>query len=415
MDNKKIKSILQNVLEEQIPAAQVDLWVGVKARLVTGRTTSVQQGEKMNSTQSRPRSVQRVVFTALMIMVLMVVALITPQGRAFAQSILQFFMRAESNTFPLQPSQIPSMESDPLAPTAEPPAPLTSVADAEIRARFDAAELPSVPDGFNYLGARLYGNTISIEYEAQGGGGNLIIMQSKEGFLQSDWDKVPAEAVIPVKIGEVNGELAQGTFVVLPGATSATWNSSAAILRLRWVKDGIWFEITKFGDVERIEYLDQRGMIELAESLTNDPFPLEVEDAESQAGFAILEPATLPEGMTFLGSSFDPILKMASFSYGYAEAERRLLIKQQPVDSVETCELCGLVGASASVEAVQIGDVPGEYALGVWELTDNGPVWRDDPYLKTIRWQKDNMAFELIFMGIELEKDQLIAIAESMK
>jgi hypothetical protein len=97
------------------------------------------------------------------------------------------------------------------------------------------------------------------------------------------------------------------------------------------------------------------------------------------------------------------------------EADRRLLIKQQPAKSIETCDLCGLVGGSASVEPLQIGDAPGEYALGVWELTENGPVWRDDPYLKTIRWQKDGMTYEMIYMGMEVEKEDLIAIAEGLQ
>ena len=134
-----------------------------------------------------------------------------------------------------------------------------------------------------------------------------------------------------------------------------------------------------------------------------------------QAGSDVLVPATLPEGMTFLGSSFDPALKIISLSFGYSESDRRILIKQGPVGANEACDLCGIVGASASVETVQIGDVAGEYAEGVWELTDNGPVWRDDPYLKTLRWQKDGMAFELIYMGMELEKEALVAIAASMK
>ena len=67
------------------------------------------------------------------------------------------------------------------------------------------------------------------------------------------------------------------------------------------------------------------------------------------------------------------------------------------------------------MQSVQIHGVPGEYAEGVWDLTANGPVWRDDPYLKTIRWQKDGRAFELIYMGMDADKEQLLAIAESMK
>ena len=219
----------------------------------------------MNTITSR--RIRRFALTTLAITALMVTALITPQGRAFAQTILQFFTRADSNSFPLQPSQILTSPEAPSVPTAEPPASLMSVAEAEIQARFDAAELPIVPEGFEYLGARLYGNAISIEYGVPGGGGNLILMQSSDGFIQSDWDKAPADAITPVQIHGLDGEFVQGTFVVRPGETSATWNPDAPILRLRWVKDGIWFELTKFGDVEPIEYLDRDAMIALAESL----------------------------------------------------------------------------------------------------------------------------------------------------
>lgn len=362
----------------------------------------------MNSTN--PRRIIRVALATVSVFALLAVAFISPQGRAFAQSILQFFTRAESNSFPVE-----VIEPNPLELTAEPPASLITVMEAELRAGFDVAELPFVPDGFKYLGARMYGNAVSLEYEAQGGGGNLILMQSKDGFIQSDWDKVPAEAVVPVKIGDVDGEFAQGTFVVMAGESSATWNSSAPILRLRWSKDGIWFDLTKYGDVEVIEYLDQQGLIELANRITTNPFPLTMDEVKQYAGYQVLVPATLPDGMTFLGAALDPALKMTSLSIGYSEAERIILIKQQPIESPETCTLCGLVGASASVQQVQINGVPGEYAEGVWELTDNGPVWRDDPYLKTLRWQKDGMAYELIYMGMDLGKDNLVTIAESMK
>ncbi len=413
MDDKKIQSILQDTLEEEIPSSEIKLWPAIRASLVAGKNTSNQQGEKMYGTQ--PRRLQRVAFTVLMVAALAMIAFITPQGRAFAQEILQLFSRAESNSFPLSPSQIPDDDSDTSVPTAEPPAALVSVQQAELQAGFDAAELPSVPAGFEYLGTRVYENAIHLEYEAQGGGGNLIVTQSRDGFIQSDWDQVPAEAIFLVKIRETDGEFAQGTFVVPAGATSATWNSDAPILRLRWVKDGIWFEMAKFGDVEHIEYLDQEGMIALAESLTTDPFPLEVQVVESQAGFDVLEPTNLSEGMTFLGAAYDPTLKMTSLSFGYSDVERIILIKQQPVNSLETCDLCGVVGASASVQPVQIQGVHGEYAEGVWVLTEKGAFWRDDPLLKTIRWQKDGMAFELVYMGLEISKDNLVAIAENMK
>jgi len=269
MKNQNIQSILQGALEDEIPSSKVRLWPVVKASLVADKTLHHRRGEKMNTIQLHRRPGPAIVF--LMIVGLLVIAFITPQGRSLAQSIVQFFLRAESTTFPLQDSQIMGNEPDPSSPTAEPPGPLLSVAEAEAKAGFAAAEPPRMPEGFNYLGARLYGNAISIEYEAHGSGGHLILMQSREGFVQSDWDKVPANAIIPVKIGERDGEFVQGTFVVYAGETSATWNSDAPILRLRWMENGIWFELTKFGDVETIEYLDREGLIKLAESLTIKP------------------------------------------------------------------------------------------------------------------------------------------------
>ena len=125
---------------------------------------------------------KRLAYSMIAFVALLIVTLATPQGRAFAHNILQFFTRAESNSFELKPSQIVPLETAQADATGEPPSLSISVAEAEAQVGFDALELPSVPNGFEYLGARLYGNAISIEYQAQGGGGNLIIIQSPDGF-----------------------------------------------------------------------------------------------------------------------------------------------------------------------------------------------------------------------------------------
>jgi hypothetical protein len=265
MEDKKIQSILRDALEEEFPSSQVNLWTAVEERLVAGKQQTRQQGEKMNTTETL--RIPRFAFAILIVLTLLILAFATPQGRSIAQNILQFFTPAGSTTFPLQDSQIAAGEPDQSAPTAAPPSPLLSVEEAEEAVGFNAAELPFVPDGYNYLGARLYGDTISIEYAAQGNGSTLLIQQSPTGYNQSEWDRAPASAIVPVKIGELEAEFVKGTFVVYAGETSATWNPDAEILRLRWMDDGIFYEITKFGDVEVTEYLDQDGLLELAESL----------------------------------------------------------------------------------------------------------------------------------------------------
>lgn len=272
MDAQRIRSLLQDALEDEIPSAQIKLWPAVKAALVAGKYPPSQQGARMNTPNtSSPRRAQRAsAAAALAVIALLALAFATPQGRALAQSIWQLFTRAEGDTFPLQPSEI-VVQTDPAAPTAAPPAPLISLAEAEAQAGFDAAEFPATLEGLSYLGARLYGDAISIEYEAPGGDGHLILLQSRSGFLKSDWDRVPAEDVVPVKIGDVDGEFAQGAFVAEAGVSSAMWNPGAPIVRLRWVKDGVWFELARYGRAESLAHLDQAGLIALAESLTSQP------------------------------------------------------------------------------------------------------------------------------------------------
>ena len=428
MDDKKIQSILQDALEEEIPSSEIKLGPAVRASLVAGKKISIQQGEKMNSVNSR--RISRGALVTLAVGALMVIALVTPQGRAFAQTLLQFFRRAESNVLPLPPGQIAAAEEEQAIATAQPPAPIVSVADAEQAAGFDARELPAVPEGFVFAGALGRQGSISIQYEVVGGGGALVLNESTNGFMQSEWDQAPVESISQVRIGEMNAEIVQGTYVVYPGETVARWNSEAPILRLRWIQDGIWFEMAKFGGVERIEYLGQDELIELAASLTNAPFTLPVREAEALAGFDVLEPAWVPEVLSLWGAAFESdewtrkqntvriFYSFSSAKYGPGLESNGVVLTQQPVESIEDCDICDFVGADANVEQVQIGAATGEYLVGVWKADGAGNwVWENEPYLQTLRWQANGMAFELLYMGIPeaVTKADLIAMAESMK
>ena len=319
MDQKNIQSILQEALEQEIPSAQIDLLSNVKERLVAGAT---QQGEKMNLTKSR--RISHLAFASVMILALLVVAFVTPQGRAFAQSVLQFFRRSDSYVLPLPPEQIAPTPSG-VEPTAQPPTPPVSIEEAEALAGFDAKELPSTPTGFVFAGAMAGKGGMSIQYQAQGGGGALIINESTQGFMESEWDQAPVEYITPATIGKLDAEIVQGAYVVYPGETVAQWNPEAAIIRLRWIEDGIWFEMAKFGGVESVAYLDKDGLIALAESMVykpgvNQSVPTQhaiipevsqpasdvdhvmlsnVDDAKGIANFNVKIVPVTPEGMIF--------------------------------------------------------------------------------------------------------------------
>ena len=95
----------------------------------------------------------------------------------------------------------------------------------------------------------------------------------------------------------------------------------------------------------------------------------------------------------------------------------------------------GTVGASAPIEIVAVGDVQGEFVAGGWRAEDpNGGIpgnsapgtqvnlgvyWDSALPQRMLRWQAGQMHFEILSTktgpGIDLEKDDLITMAESIK
>ncbi len=284
MDNKNIQSILQDALEEKIPSSQVELWSAVKASLVAGRT--VKQGEKMNTI--KPRRVARAALAILTIVTLLALAFITPQGRAFAQSLFRFFSFAESTSFPLPEEDLYLYDTTPTpAPTFELSLATTSplnnepveaiivslptlsakdvlknckvasdtssyacqIALAESQVGFDVREFPTIPRGYAFVSVQSNETLrlVTINYSVFEGGGYLTFVQG-EGSIPptSSWGEVSANAIQKVKVNENYGEYAQGMFAVLPGATSATWIADSATYRLRWVEGNRWFSLRTY-------------------------------------------------------------------------------------------------------------------------------------------------------------------------
>jgi hypothetical protein len=265
MDIENLKTILRAALEKEIPPAQIELWPAVEQRLVARKHPLFRQGEKM---KSNPASRMKLAIAIMAIVFgLSLLALAAPQGQAFAQRILQFFTRAESDTLPLQP--------------------------------FQQTSIPTLA----------------------------------------------------------------------------------------------------------------------AESTPEKPFPLTIDEAQTLAGYKVFVP-TDTKGHNFYGAEYDPARKTVSINFSDPEigfGNGFLITEQLLAASADIYPLQGVVGASAPVETVQIGNVPGEYVMGVWNLTDNGPVWQPEPSIQTLRWKTDTTFFEIVYQGTKLTKDDLLAIAESLK
>jgi hypothetical protein len=122
-------------------------------------------------------------------------------------------------------------------------------------------------------------------------------------------------------------------------------------------------------------------------------------------------PIYLPK-MEFYGANYDPATNIVYLFYN-----GNMLIREEPISGMEDCDLCSEVGGTARISEVQIGESEGIYFIGVWELRDENKYWRNDPWIKRLRWQSNETVYEILYDGHpgNINKDDLIAIAESFQ
>ena len=340
--------------------------------------------------------------------------------------------------------------------------PKCSVEQIRSKVNFTVKELGVIPAGMYFTGATGGPNSVVIFYDTLDHSGFISLTQEPWTGLpaQTAWSNVGPNAVVEtVAIGSNTGEYVKGSFGYQSGQSLATWNDNAGDQNLKWVDNGVFTTLQRVGPDGQF---DRDGLVKLAESLTTGPvaarltpiptltptsipptpdqplyqFNLSLTEAGQKAGFTVRAPTYLPQILALKGASFDPETHLVRISYQYNDVNfpdntDGLVITEEMVSDATHCDLCGfkvgdgsegwadhtgtIVGSSATIETVQIGSTKCLYVEGVWNGTDNGPVWVSDPYVKTLRWQANGFAFELKYFGMEITKEDMIAIAESMK
>ncbi|MCC7117184.1 MAG: hypothetical protein IT310_01560 [Anaerolineales bacterium] len=162
-----------------------------------------------------------------------------------------------------------------------------------------------------------------------------------------------------------------------------------------------------------------------AQTSSESPFKYSVQEAEALAGYDALSPVDVPTNMIFVGASYDAKYHSVAQAFGPSAEFTELSLWQQPLEDYQPCgditQICdnmlggNLAGNSADIQAVQIGGLAGEYVEGVWELTDNGPVWNPIPFAKTLRWKNETTIFQLVYNGMNLTRDDLVKFAEGLR
>lgn len=276
MNEKTLTNALTHLAEDAVPA-RTDLWPALSTQIDT--RLSVPAHPKglltMNVSSARPARLRWVGVSTLAALAVAAAALITPQGRALAQSVWLFFNPAPSEMFEV-PAALGAAEPG-AGPTAVAPSFAADTCGADLICQLNAAEAAvglealTISDqvealSWTYVEAYPDSGTVILGYTANGGGG-LVLSQSRGDLPSSTWTEVPAERAQAVTVNGQPAEYVEGTFVVYPDSTEAVWNADAPVQRLRWRTDGVVYELSKLGDPQALEYLDMAAMVALAESL----------------------------------------------------------------------------------------------------------------------------------------------------
>ncbi len=435
------------------------------------------RGFKMNTNRNHNRLLNYAALAILAIILVGGLFFATPRGRALADEFLRFFTRSSSDTIPA-PTEVPLnwVEQTPgvPAPTNTPipsaafeaecgPTNSPKCSTEQIRSlvNFTVKELNAIPEKMVFIGATGGADEVFISYDTPDHSGGIALFERpwNDAAEQSNW-KVGASAVVEkVKIGSNDGEYVKGSFGYMAGETEEQWNANADVQTLRWVDQGVSIILQNYGT-----QLDRDALFKLAAGLTTEPvsatitpaptatesasesfdirtvYPLTVEEAEGKAGFKLLQPVKLPDILSLIGASFEPEYKSVSLFYLRSQDvgpnTDGLVLTEELIPSTKTNDQCGFtIGDKEDLEAstsgevshlcgikivgnfeeVKIGDIPGQYTEGVWSASDQGWAWNADPYLKTLRWQKDGLALELMYMGMDITKEDMIAIAMNLK
>jgi hypothetical protein len=472
--NETIQSILTHLTEEAVTSRKIDLWPSIRSHLQTSKTYSMQKENKMNTYKNNQRRM-RVPAIILAIFILVVVFFAaTPLGNVWAQSVLQFFTRGPNDTMPGYTAETQTwVEQTPgqaaATPTPFPTQPGPAFAEKcgdlsnptcaieEIRGQvsFTIYQLGTIPEGLYFVGATGSPVQVHIKYRTSDQSGQLLIDEEPwSGSLdQKPWQVGASADIKTVEIDGITAEYVKGTYYT-DGSSPAKWNPDADIEILRWVNKGVLFSMEKFGkqppmDMDALTALigsmTQKPVAGLptlpTQTATEDPllyikemYAQSVDQVQQTAGFKLALPTRLPETLTFLGARFDPDQKTAAAFYWFnvhSGITDGLSVSEQPTKGSNDCNLCGFVlgdgtdldkqapgkevGKDAKIDTVQIGGVSGQYVEGTWSGTDKGWVWDADPYLKTLRWQANGTAYELSYMGMGIEKEDMLTIAQSIK
>jgi Domain of unknown function (DUF4367) len=447
MNEERIKLILDQLGKQAFPD-DIDPWSPIKDRLAQNRTIdNFTLGNPFHPQHQLRRQFLQV-GVVLIIFVAVVFFLLSPSGKALAETIRHLFR-------PISVEQLPPLSSEDLAsPTFVPtfavtlapilestplstPLPVPTIyfasglsacntdpygytcriAKAEKKAGFDIKEFPADPQGFYFKEvAQAELGQIMLEYDVIGGGGYLYLNQGLGSDFPAFTGAVPEEAIETVQVGNNSGEYVAGDYVYGGVYKEPTWLPCCRF-RLRWTDGQRWYELDKEAAMPQTDYLTREVMIQMATQLVDQPVQIQepnldhltnLEEASQVVEFAILAPTLLPDGFVFDYASYDRDLSQLQMTYSPpgTAGTANILIIETPLDKVSMAPSEN--GEELKGETVDINGNPGVY-------------FSNDPYTHALTWESGNVKITLwvyssdIGYGGSFTKDQILEIGRSLK
>ncbi len=370
----------------------------------------------------------------------LIVFLVSPQGRAWAQEVMRFFRRISSITVQLQDQQLRQIDemSDPydlplvrvfIPPVSpemkairgcETPQKSQSyhcqVALAEAELGYDLKALPEKPKdwAFQSLSFDRGSQSAVMSYQSDVrrisgiSYSSLVLMQGMGKFpnpeADNPWDAVPANKLEPVTVAGYQGAYVKGGFALEPGHVALTWFEDDR-QRLAWSEGARWYSLDFRPNPNAAHTMGKDQLIRLAESLVASPiasteqldpaYLTSISDAEKISGLDLQAPTLLPVNVNFSYARYSSSKQQVHLVYGENEELTIQEWKGNFIKPLGNYEIVHVNGEVAYYDAAE----GSESHLFLW-------------------WHKDRLNYQLDYQqsfGWHIDKGKMISIAESMQ
>ncbi len=409
---------------------------------------------RLSNAPWRPRAVacRRVVTGALVgLLALTLFTAITPQGRAFAQGILQFFARTESDTRPIPTL---ALASDPAVPSQAPVSPIIETrlpfedtcgdiysahcGMDEIRAlvNFPVKGLEETAQGLVFSGATGGPEQVILLYQGESVNGLLLVFAEPADAA----NPLPVAASAEVEVVSINGlpgEYVQGAWYSIGGVNEGvSWTTESFAKTLRWDDDAVRYTMTFRAAKDTGVHLEKSDLLYMAERMTTEAVEIadtfaqsmEIQEISQQVGFTVVEPGWVPGGYSLLKAAYTSEQNAACLYYRYGEGALPVLaIAQRPAAAsiLEDITISTVDGNGQNItipvvtEPVVIG---GAQAVLVSNGVSSGTLCPDKDFVgnQALYWQfngKDYVIFGLIDQykgGVFLSRLEMLRLAENL-